>query len=180
MLQLLGDLEEPIVAPAGGGAGLGLEGERHDRDVVDAAANNDRLWNPFRQIRDIGADLLVHAQKRGIFIGSNEETRRRDHGIVLSGRIDVFNAVDRLDDILERLGNEFDCVARFVTVGGDQYIDHGHADLRFFLARQREQRDAADNEGREEEERGQRRIDEGAGEMPGDAKLHGEVTTSPS
>ena len=62
VLQFLGDLEEAVVGPARGLSGCGRQGQRDDGDVVDAAADDQRLGDALGQIADIGADLLVDPQ----------------------------------------------------------------------------------------------------------------------
>ena len=67
--------------------------------------------------------------------------------------IDVLDAVDALDDGLERLGDELHRVLGLEPVGADVDVDHRHGDLRLLLARQRDQRDEAERERGEQEQR---------------------------
>lgn len=136
MLKLLRDLKQAIVGPFRRLARFSREGQNDNRDIVDAAPDDQRLGNAFRQIADVGADLLINPQHRGVLVGADEEARGDDGPIVLSLRIDVLDAVDALDDVLERTGHEFDRLTRFVSVGADQDVDHRHTNLRLFLAGQ--------------------------------------------
>ena len=115
-----------------------------------------------------------------VLVSADEEARRDHDGIVVGLGIDVLDPVDALDDVLERARDEFDRLVGLVAVRLNDDVDHRHADLRLLLARQRHERDHAGDERREQQERRQRRIDEGAGENPGDAELHGVTTSSPS
>ena len=180
MLQFLGDLIEAIIRPCARFVGQGREGEIDDRHVVDAAADDERLGNAFRQVGDVGANLLVHPQGRRVLVRPDQETRR-DHDPVVRGlRIDMLDAVDGLDDVLERPGDEFDRLVRLVAVGLNDNVDHRHADLRLLLARQRGDGEAARQYRCDEQERRQRRIDERAGEKAGKPELHGDTSRSPS
>ncbi len=90
--------------------------------------------------------------------------------VVLGLRIDVLDAVDALDDVFERPGDELDRVLGLVAVGRHHDVDHRHADLRLFLARQRDERERAGGERRQQQQRRQRRRDEGARQRAGEAE----------
>src|SRR5208337_2256744 len=109
---------------------LGRQGQNDNRDIVDAAPDDQRLWNSFWKIRNVGADLLMDPQDGGVLVGADEEARGDDNAVVLGLRVDVLDAVDSLDDILERTGDKFDRLIRLVTVGAHQDVDHRYADLR--------------------------------------------------
>ncbi len=180
MAQFLGDLKEPVVSPASRLLRSSRQRERDDRDVIDAAANDQRFGNAFRQIADVRPDLLVHAERRDVLVRADQKARRHHDAVVVGLRIDVLDAVDALDDVFERTSHQFDGLIGFVTVGRNDDVDHRHADLRLFLARKRYERDGAGDQRRQQKERRQRRLDEGAGENPRDAELHGVTISSPS
>ena len=163
VLQLFADLVEAVVGPLAGVRGIGRKREVDDRDVVDAAADDHRLRDALGQVDDVGADLLVDAQNRGVLVGADEEARGDEDAVVLGLRVDVLDAVDALDDVFERARDQFDRVVGLVAVGRDHDVDHRHADLRLFLARQRDERDRAGGERRQQEKRRQRRLDEARG-----------------
>ena len=122
----------------------------------------------------------MHPQDGGVRWRTHEEAGG-DHDLVVARlRIDVFDAVDALDDGFERLGDELHRVLGLEAIGLDEDVDHWHGDLRLLLARQREQRHEADREGGEQEQGRERRLDEGARQPPGNAEAHGVTTTSPS
>ncbi len=151
VLQFLGDLVEAVVVPARCCRRLRRQSQGQDRHVVDAAADDQRQRDAVRQIGDVVADLLVDPGQRGVLVGADVKPRGRHHRIVLRARIDVLDAVDAFDDVFERLGDQLDRVLRLVAVGGDQHVDHRHADLRLLLARQLDERDGADHQRRSEQ-----------------------------
>ena len=178
-LQLAGEAGEVGRRPAR--SRLGLRRERHhdDGDVVDAAADDERLGNADRDAVEIGADLVVDAEDRGVGAGADDEAGG-DHGAVVARlRVDVLDAVDALDDRLERLGHELHRVLGLQPVGADVDVDHRHGDLRLFLARQLDERDEAERERGKQDQRAERRGDERLRQPAGNAELHGTITRSP-
>ena len=151
--QLAGDAGQVVRGDAVGGVGLRREGERQDRHVVDAAADDQRLRHPDRDAVHVGAQLFVHPQDRGVGRGADKEARGHHHLVVLGLRIDVLDPVDAFDDCLERLGDQLDGVLGPQPVGAHVDVDHRHRDLRLLLARQRDQRHDAEDDGRQQEQR---------------------------
>ena len=70
--QAVGKLVEILVGPACSRLRLGRQGERRDRDIVDAAADDQRLGNTCRNAVIIGADFRLHAQDCVILTGADE------------------------------------------------------------------------------------------------------------
>ena len=184
-LQFARDAAQPVGRPMRGSLGFGRERQDDDRHIVDAAADDQRLGHADRDAVHVGADLLVHAQDRRVGTGADEEARRHHGAIVPRLRIDVLDAVDALDDGLERLGDQLHRIFGLETVGADMDVDHRHRDLRLFLARQGDQGHEAHSERGKQKERRQRRSDEGLGQLAGDAEphvvigCHGTSTRSP-
>ena len=81
--QLHRELVEVLVGPALGGFGLRRQRQHHDRDVVDAAADDQRLGDPDRDAIEVGADFFVHAQDRVVRLGADEKPRGHHDPIVL-------------------------------------------------------------------------------------------------
>jgi hypothetical protein len=75
-------------------------------------------------------------------------------------RVDVLDTVDRLHDDFQRLGDELDRILRLEAVSRDKNIHHGHRDLRLFLSGEGRERDQSERQARQQDERGQRRLDE--------------------
>ncbi len=155
-LQLFGEFVEVFVGPARRGLRLRRQGQHHNGDVIDAAADDQRLRNANRNAIEIGTDLFMDAQDGVIGIGADEESRGHHHPIIDRLAVDVFDPVDALDDFLKRLGHQFDRVRRLEPVGVDPDIHHRDADLRLLLARNGEERDQADREGSQKKQGRQR------------------------
>ena len=68
----------------------------------------------------------------------------------------MLNPVDALDDGFEWLGDQFHRVAGRKTGGGNHQVNHGHAYLRLFLTRDRQNRQQPDKDGGKQHQRGQR------------------------
>ena len=124
--------------------------------------------------------LSLHAQHRVVLVGADDEARRHHGAVVLRLAVDVLDAGDRLDDRLQRLGHQLDRVGRLQAVGLHDDVDHRHADLRLFLARNGQQRDQARRQRREQEQRRQRRADRRPRQPAGKAEVHGCTSTSPA
>ena len=133
--QVLGNVVEVVGLEAIRGFGLGCYCQGNDGDVIDTAADDERLGNADRDAIHVGAYLLMHAQDRVVRVRANEKTRRHQNLVVDRVRVDVLDAVDRLDDRFQRLGDEAHAVLGLEAVGPDRDIDHRHRDLRLFLAR---------------------------------------------
>ncbi len=178
-LQLAGQPREISLLPARRRCLFGRESEDDDGDVIDAAADDERGRDPDRDPVHVGADLVIDPEHRVVLAGADHEARG-DPGLVVHRlAIDVLHAGDRLDDGLERLGDELDHVRRLEPVGLDDDIDHGDVDLRVLLARDGEQRDEAGGERGKQEEGRDRRADRRLGQPSGNAEIHGVTSTSP-
>ncbi|MPL73164.1 hypothetical protein SDC9_18957 [bioreactor metagenome] len=151
-------------------AGLAREGQRHDRHVVDATADDDRLVDAGGDAVHVRLDLLVHAQDRRVRGGADDEARHHQRRIVRGLRIDVLDLVDALDDGLHRLGHELHRILGLQARSLQMDVDHRHGNLRLFLARQRDQRDQTDGERRKDNQRRQRRLDESPRQPAGNAE----------
>ncbi len=178
-LQLTRHAADTVGGPVGGGLKLRRQGEDDDGDVVDAASDDQRFGDSTRNAIDIGSDLLMHAQDRGIRTGADEKARG-DHDLVVARlRIDVLDAVDALDDGFERFGDELHGIFGPEPIGLHHDVDHGNRNLRLFLARQGDQCHEPDGQCRQQEQWRQRRLDEGTREASGYSESHGWTTLSP-
>ena len=68
----------------------------------------------------------------------------------------MLDPVDALDDGLKRFGDQLFGIPGLQAIGLHMDIDHRDGDLRFFLARERDQRDDPEDEGRHQEQWRQR------------------------
>ena len=169
-----------LVVPARGGSGRRRQGRHNGGHIVDAAPDDQRRVDAGRDAVHVGADLLVHAHHGGVLIRADVEARGHHHLIVPGLAVDVIHVPDRLDDRLQRLGHQLHRVGRLQAVGGNNYVDHRNADLRFLLARYHGERDHPGGNRRQQEQRRQRRADTAMREPAGNAALHGPVPVSGS
>ena len=103
---------EILVGPALRRFRLRRQREHDHRDIVDAASDDQRFGNADRDAIDVGANLLVHPQDRVVGFGADQEARRHHDAVVDRLAVDVFDAVDALDDGFERLGHQLDRIRR--------------------------------------------------------------------
>ena len=73
---------------------LRCQSQCHNRDVIDAASDDQRFRNAGRNAIHVGADLFVHAKNCLIGLGSDDESRRHKHAIIERVGVDVFDAID--------------------------------------------------------------------------------------
>ena len=114
--------------------------QRHNGHVVNPTPHHQRLRNAGRHPVRIGANFRVHPHNRIVLGRADEKPRRQHHPVVLRLAIHVLNAVDALNQRLQRLGHQLHRIGRLQPVGADQNIHHRHAQLRLLLARDRHQR----------------------------------------
>ena len=146
-------LVKRLLRPLAWSAWLRTQGKNDDRHVVNSAHGDLRRWNANRNTLDIRVDLLVHPGRRVLGIGADEEPCSDQNPVVLGLGVDVLDPVDALDDRFERPGDDLDRVARRQSRRSDANVDHRHADLRFFLARNGHRRDQSDANCREKKQR---------------------------
>ena len=163
----------------------GRQGQRHDRHIIDAPPDDQRLGNTNGDAVHIGPHLFMHAQDRRVRGGAHVEPCS-DHRAVIHGlRIDMLDVVDRLDDGLHRFGHQPHRILGLQPRCLHQDIHHRHRNLRLFLARDNHQRDQTHGQRRQHDQRGQGRADETLGQVPRDAQrlgfvAHFTTTVSPS
>ena len=121
----------------------------------------------------------MHPDNGVIGVMAHLETDRQADPIVEGLRIHMLDAVDALENILQRFGNQFHHVVRFQAIGADHDIDDGHADLRLFLARQNVQRHRAQRHRGNQQQGRQRRGNKDPGDMARNSQFHGRTSRSP-
>ncbi len=146
--QLGGEIIERLVAPLPGGPRLGRECEHDCGDVVDPAHRDLGVGNAHRDSIPIGAQLLVDTCRGVLWVRSYQEARRHHHAIIFGLGIDMLNAIDALDDGLERNADQFDGVGSGEARRHHLDVDHRHADLRLLLAGNREDGEQPDRDRR--------------------------------
>ena len=154
--QLAGDLIEGLVGPLARGAGLGRKREHEAWNVVDAARLDQRLGDARGNPVEICADLLVDANRGCIRISADLEAGGDHDLVVVSEGVDMLDAGHALDDGLQRLADQLHRVGRAKARRGDHDVHHGHTDLRLFFAGYGGQRQKANGNRRQQEQRRQR------------------------
>ena len=170
--QFCCEVIQRLIGPPAGRTGLWRECEHHHRDVVDPAHGDLGIWNADRNPVPVGVQLLFDPRRCILGVGPDQEARRHHHAIVFGLRIDMLDAIDALDDRLERNADKLDRVGRCKPWRHHLDVHHRHADLRLFLARYREDCEETDGYRRHEEQWRQRRADRGASQPAGEAKVH--------
>jgi hypothetical protein len=116
-LQFLGDQIERLIIPAVSGGSFRRKRNDDDRNVADAAPDDQRLGNAGGNLVVVGADALVDAQDGVVAIRADLEAGRDKDAVILSLAVDMLDAVDGFDDGLKRLGDQFGRIRRLEAVG---------------------------------------------------------------
>ncbi len=145
--------------------------ERDHRHVVDALGLDERHAHARRDLVEVGLDLVVELDQRRAHLLADLELHGHHGAVAFGGGVDVLDAGDLAHQPLERVGGE-----RGHLLGGDagileEHVDHRHRDLRIFLPRREDQAHDAEPEAGEQEQRRQRRIDEGLREAAGKPEI---------
>ena len=165
-LQVLRHMIERVVFDPRRRFRLRRQSQRQDRHVVDAAPDDQRLRDSDRNTIEIAPDLLMHADNGVVRRRADQKPRRHHRAVVRRIRIDVLDAVDRLDDRLQWLRHKPDCILCLQSVRPHYDVDHRHGNLRLLFARQRKQGQQTQRQRRQKKQRRQRGIDEGFGKAP--------------
>ncbi len=139
--QLIGDASEDVVV--GGGTG---EREVDDGHVVDLDRLDDPALHARRDDVEVLVDALVQLDEAAFAVFADVEADG-DDGLVRAGhRVDVLDAVDLVEDLLQRGGDEL--LDLFGAVAGevDVHIGQRDDDLRVFLAGGQQQRAEPDQQ----------------------------------
>jgi hypothetical protein len=147
------------------------QGERDDRHIVDALGLDQRFTDAelLRQPVAIRVDRVVEAHQRLGARHADLELRGHDRESRLRDREHVLEAVDLADYLLGRGRNQRLHVFRRGAGKRDQHVRHGDVDLRLLLARRHQNRESAQQQRDERDQRREPRLEEEAGDAPGDA-----------
>ena len=167
-----GERPQRLLVPVAARAGLGRQRQHHDRHIADPAHRHLRRLDALRQLVHIRRQPLVDADCGVVGIGPDQKARGDHHPVVFGLGIDMFDAVDALDDRLQRLADQLHRIARGQAGRGDHQVDHRHADLWFLLARDRHDREQPHHYGGEQHQRRQRTADRRARQPPRQAQAH--------
>ena len=170
--QFRGQIIERLVVPQPRRARFGRQRQHHDGHIGNAARGDLRRGDTGRDPVDIGLDLFIDTGRCGLRVRPHQEAGRHHHAVIVGLRINVLDAVNRLDDALKRLGHQLHIVRRRKPRSCDTNVDHRHADLRLFLTRDDDRSHQPHQHRGQQEQRRQRRGDGGAGDAARDAQFH--------
>ena len=149
---------------------VGAQGHRHHRHVVNALRLDQRRHDALGNGVHMRVKLVVELDQRGLHLLADVEAHG-DHGEAFARHgIDVLDAGKLRHQPLQRLGNEVGDLAGRSAGIGDEDVDHGHGNLRVFLARRDQHAEQADQEEGHQQQGRQRQFDEGARGAPGNAQ----------
>ena len=147
--------------------------QRQNRHIVDGSRLHQRLRGARRDEVEIGGQLLIEADDALLFVLPHVETHDGQGHAGAGSGVDVLDAGDLPQQFLHRLG---DALFHFVgRCAGHLHedVDHGHDDLRLFLARQFPDGEAADQQRAGDDQRSQLGRDPRVGEAPGGTETAG-------
>ena len=148
---------------------VGPQRDAHHRHVVDALGLDQRLAHADarRQPVLVRKHLVVQAHDRRLALDADGELDGQHRHARTAGRIDVLDALDFRQLLLQRRAHELLDVARAGTDERHEHVRHRHVDLRLFLPRGDQHRDQAQQQAQQREHRGQRIGLERGGEAAG-------------
>ena len=147
-LQLLGDLLELHRRGVGGPEGVG-----EDRDVVDAAGDDERRHRAGGKLGGLLLELRVDADGGLVGVGPDHEADDDHPARGLRRGVDVLDVRDLVDRLLEgRRQAALDLLGRGAR-HPEEDVDHRDLDLRLLLARRHQDGEGADEEREDDEER---------------------------
>ena len=150
---------------------LGPERQRNDGNIVDTDRVNPRKSHTGRHFVAVGVQFVINLDE-GVTHGLPDLELDRDNALVAHGHgVDMLDSGNLAHDSLKwrnrEIGNLSCRSARIL----DPEIDHGHGDLRVFLARNQQITHDAHHEHGDVEQRRERRIDEILGHAASEAEI---------
>ena len=126
-------------------AGAGHQRQRHNRDVIDL----DRLHDPAADTRRHDVEILVHLlvqlDQTAFAVLTHVIPHRDDRLVIAAHRIHILDAVDLIEHLLQRCGDQlFDFGGR-VTGEAHIHVRQRHDNLRVFFARRISERRQPDH-----------------------------------
>ena len=119
--------------------------ERHDGHVVDLHRLDDPAADAGRNDVEVFVDLLVELHQASLAVFADVVANGDDRLVLAAHRIDVLDAVDLVEDFLQRRGDQLLDFRRRMAGKVDVHVGQRHDDLRVFLARRQAQGRHADN-----------------------------------
>jgi len=149
-----------------------VRGQRngHHGYVIDTLRLDQRHRHAGRDLVEIGLQLVVHLDDRGPQLFADQEAHCHHGTTAFGSRIHVPHTGNLVHDPFQRFGHQAGDLSRRSAGILDEYVDHGHRDLRVFLTRREHQTQQTDRQCGHHQQRGNRGIDKGAGQPAGDAQ----------
>ena len=132
-----------------------VQGQRHDRNVIDAQRRDLRLRGTRRQFAQMRGDLVVEIDERFRRIVADVKEHGEDRCVLTRDCVHVLDARNLLQHAFGALGDEllhFRC--RRAGILRDDRCRR-HRDLRILLARRDEDRDESPRADRDDDDRGE-------------------------
>jgi hypothetical protein len=142
------------------------QGQRDDWNVVDLDRTHDPAGDAGRRAVAMRLDAAVDADQRAFAVLADEETHRDHRAVAARDRVDVLDAVDLPQELLQRRGDELLDLFGARARERDQHVGHGHDDLRFFFARRDEHGHPTEQRRHDQHQRRQRSGGERADQAP--------------
>ncbi len=118
-----------------------------DLDRLDHPARDPR-WNDVQVL----VDLLEQLHQAALAVLAHVEPHRDDRLPLARHRVDVFHAVDLVQDAFQGRRDELLDLLGAMAGKADEYVGQRHDDLRLFLARRDQQRRSSDQNRQEDQD----------------------------
>jgi hypothetical protein len=150
---------------AGVAVAVAPEGQRENRHIIDGALLDQRWQNTRRYPVEIGRELVVQVDDALLHALPDVKPDDRQVEPGLDDGVDILHPFDFPEQLFHGFGNPgFDLLGRCPRIG-DEDVDHGHEDLRFFLARGDDDRKKSEEERCNDHKRRQFGFDERLGNV---------------
>ena len=128
--------------------------------VVDLDRLDDPAGHARRHDVEVLVDLLVELDQAPLAVLAHVVADGDDRLVLAAHRVDVLDAVDLVEDLLQRRGDQLLDFRRRVAGEVDVHVGQRHDDLRVFLARRQPQRRQADDRGQQDQDEREVRLQE--------------------
>ena len=150
---------------------LGPEGERDDGHVVHRLGLDQRRRGPGWDLVLVRLQLVVELDQRVLHVLADLELYG-DHGLLAHGHgIDMLDAGQLRHQPFQRSCHQIGDLLGGTTRIAHEDVHHRHRDLRVFLARREQQADETKPDADHQQQRGERRMDEGPGQIARDSEM---------
>ena len=151
------------------------QGQSQDGNIVDGARLDDGLRNSGRHLAEVGIELAVHLDER-VFLRRAHQKAHDHQALAGAGdRVHVLDARNLMDQPFDGKSDTLLDLGRRCARHGGGNVQHGHENLRIFLARNHRHGKDSQRQRRGNEERRQLRVEKGVRQPAGHSHglLHG-------